>query len=420
MMAREYANAASGERGMLTSGRSPRALHLLRLFTRVFAVVGILVVIGTLVAASTAQAAVSISRAEVSGTQLRIEGQARANSTVTVDGVAMGTSDGSGGFRIARTGYTAPADCTVDVNDGSATAATARLSGCTVSSTPPPPSGDTTAPTVPGNLTATLSGTTANLSWTASTDNVGVTGYRITRNGAPHTTVLNTFYNGTNLTPGTYTYTVAAVDAAGNVSAASNSASVTVPPPPTTDTTAPTVPANLTATVVGTTVSLSWGISTDDTAVAGYRVTRNGAVLGTTNDTTFLDLGLAAGTYTYSVVAFDAAGNTSAASNSTSATVASAAPLSFITPSQMPDATVGQAYLGYIVSSDPPGPSTFKFKLVSGSVPSGTSFVKNTLPNRPEARVVGTPTRAGTFSFTVEVQDNTGATARRTFSIRVI
>jgi hypothetical protein len=57
-----------------------------------------------------------------------------------VDGVAMGTSDGSGRFRIERSGFTAPADCTVDVNDGSATAATARLSGCTVSSTSPPPS----------------------------------------------------------------------------------------------------------------------------------------------------------------------------------------------------------------------------------------------------------------------------------------
>jgi len=104
------------------------------------AVVGVLVLIGALLVASEAQAAVSISRAELSGTQLRIEGQASANRTITVDGVAMGTSDGSGRFRIERSGFTAPADCTVDVNDGSATAASARLSGCTVSSTPPPSS----------------------------------------------------------------------------------------------------------------------------------------------------------------------------------------------------------------------------------------------------------------------------------------
>src|SRR5215208_6273435 len=104
------------------------------------ALVGALVLIGALVVASAAQAAVSISRAELSGTQLRIEGQASPNRTITVDGVAMGTSDGSGRFRIERSGFAAPADCTVDVNDGSATPTTARLSGCTVSSSPPPPS----------------------------------------------------------------------------------------------------------------------------------------------------------------------------------------------------------------------------------------------------------------------------------------
>jgi hypothetical protein len=51
----------------------------------------------------------------------------------------MGTSDGAGRFRIERSGFTAPADCTVDVNDGSASPTSARLSGCTVSSSTPPP-----------------------------------------------------------------------------------------------------------------------------------------------------------------------------------------------------------------------------------------------------------------------------------------
>src|SRR5829696_207393 len=104
------------------------------------AVVGMLVLIGALVVASVAQAAVSISRAELNGTQLRIEGQASPNHIITVDGVVMGTSDGGGKFRIDRSGFTAPADCTVDVNDGSTTAASARLSGCTLSSSPPPSS----------------------------------------------------------------------------------------------------------------------------------------------------------------------------------------------------------------------------------------------------------------------------------------
>jgi hypothetical protein len=121
---------------MATSRKSLSGAYTTRL-----AVVGMLLLIGALAVAPAAQAAVtSISRAELSGTQLRIEGQASPNRTITVDGVAMGTSDGGGRFRIERSGFSAPADCTVEVNDGSATAATARLSGCTVSSSPPPSS----------------------------------------------------------------------------------------------------------------------------------------------------------------------------------------------------------------------------------------------------------------------------------------
>jgi hypothetical protein len=66
-----------------------------------------------------------VSRAELRSGTLRLEGNAAANRTITVDGVAMGTSDGSGRFRIERRGFVAPADCTVDVNEGSATATTA-------------------------------------------------------------------------------------------------------------------------------------------------------------------------------------------------------------------------------------------------------------------------------------------------------
>ena len=81
-----------------------------------------------LVATPPAGAAVTVSGAEMKDGRLRLEGRAVANRTITVDGAAMGTSDGSGSFRIERS-FTAPADCTVDVNDGSATPANARLSG---------------------------------------------------------------------------------------------------------------------------------------------------------------------------------------------------------------------------------------------------------------------------------------------------
>jgi hypothetical protein len=96
------------------------------------------------VVASAADADVRVSRAELSGTRLRLEGTALPSRSITVDGLALGTSDAAGSFRIERDPFTAPADCTVDVNDGSAAPATVTLSGCSVSA-PPPPSSATAA-----------------------------------------------------------------------------------------------------------------------------------------------------------------------------------------------------------------------------------------------------------------------------------
>ena len=101
----------------------------------------------------------------------------------------------------------------------------------TISGSPPPP--DTTSPSVPTNPTATAaSSTQVNLSWTVSTDNVGVTGYKIFRNGGatPIGTSSTNSYSDTSVSAGnTYTYTVSAYDAAGNESAKSASAGATTP-----------------------------------------------------------------------------------------------------------------------------------------------------------------------------------------------
>jgi len=90
-------------------------------------------------------------------------------------------------------------------------------------------SSDTTAPSSPSGLAA--SGTTTNstnLNWNASTDNVGVTGYQIFRNGSQVGTTASTNYTDSGLSGATgYGYTVKATDAAGNVSAASNTANIT-------------------------------------------------------------------------------------------------------------------------------------------------------------------------------------------------
>ena len=80
---------------------------------------------------------------------------------------------------------------------------------------------DTTPPTVPGGLKATsVSSSQINLSWNASTDNVGVAGYKVFRNGSQIATTTRTSYSDTGLMPSTtYSYAVSAYDAAGNNSA---------------------------------------------------------------------------------------------------------------------------------------------------------------------------------------------------------
>ncbi len=82
---------------------------------------------------------------------------------------------------------------------------------------------DTQAPTTPTNLSATaVSSSQINLSWTASTDNIGVVGYHIYRDSVEIATITTTSYQNTGLTPSiSYAYAVSAYDAAGNGSFAS-------------------------------------------------------------------------------------------------------------------------------------------------------------------------------------------------------
>lgn len=182
---------------------------------------------------------------------------------------------------------------------------------------------DTQAPTAPGRLRAT-GGTTnsVSLAWDASTDNVGVTGYRILRGGTFVATVSTTSWTDTNVVPAVlYSYQIVAVDAAGNRSAGSNVLSLAWEGTEGgTDTQAPSAPVNLHITAVtSSSVTLAWAHSTDDTGVAGYRVLQNGVEVGTTTDGTFTVTGLASHTqYSYAVVAFDAADNASAKSNTVS------------------------------------------------------------------------------------------------------
>lgn len=172
---------------------------------------------------------------------------------------------------------------------------------------------DETPPTQVQNLTATaVSDTRINLSWSAATDNVGVTGYRITRDGSTLTEVSGTSHADTGLTPNTqYTYTVAAFDFAGNVGTASSEAQATTFEE--VDTQAPTNPTNLVATATGaTTIELTWTASSDNIGVDHYEVWRDDAFLANAPSNSYNDSGLTPETqYAYKVLAVDAADNKS-------------------------------------------------------------------------------------------------------------
>ena len=149
------------------------------------------------------------------------------------------------------------------------------------------------------------------VSWTASTDNVGVTGYGAYKNGTLAGSPTTTSYTFNGLTCGTsYTLAVDAADAAGNRSAQTSTTLSTNACP---DTTPPTTPTGLTTSAVAqTSITLSWTASSDNVGVTGYRLYLGGSQVGTSLSTSYVFSGLTCGTsYTLGVAAVDAAGNVS-------------------------------------------------------------------------------------------------------------
>jgi RHS repeat-associated protein len=172
---------------------------------------------------------------------------------------------------------------------------------------------DTQAPSSPSNLAYSFIATTSvGLIWEPSTDNVCVTGYEVYNGQNTPETVTGTSVTVTSLQPDTsYSFTVRAKDAAGNLSEASNELTVTTENEK--DTEPPTVPQGLTASeITDTGMVLTWEVSSDNVNVDGYEVYRNNELLGTVENSTFIDSGLQPNTdYSYSVKAFDGNNNKS-------------------------------------------------------------------------------------------------------------
>ncbi len=175
---------------------------------------------------------------------------------------------------------------------------------------------DLEAPNAPPGLNATLvSDTEAQLSWGESTDNVGVLGYLIYRDGTDIGSSAENAFLDQALDPSTtYAYTVTAFDEAGNESAPSTETSVGTPP----ESEPPSQPQNLQALfAIETGISLSWTESIDNVGVTFYRVLRNGEPLAEVQSASYVDGAVDPGkVYSYHVVALVAAGNVSTSSES--------------------------------------------------------------------------------------------------------
>ncbi|WP_285706649.1 PQQ-dependent sugar dehydrogenase [Microtetraspora sp. NBRC 16547] len=244
---------------------------------------------------------------------------------ITVNGVSVGSRSYP-----ATGNWDTWADDTFTANLN-AGANTIRATATTVNGGPnvdkltvsPASGGDTQPPTTPGTPSCTDIATDAlTLNWGSSTDNVGVVAYDIYNDGnklaeAPGSQTSTRL---TGLTPNTqYRLSVFGRDAAGNVSIGSQTVACTTRA--STDTEAPSGPSALAqSNITANSVDLTWTGSTDNVGVTSYEV-RSGTsayktVTGNPPATSTTVTGLACDTpYTLAVVALDAAGNVSAASN---------------------------------------------------------------------------------------------------------
>lgn len=268
--------------------------------------------------------------------------------SVSLDGAAKPNIDTYSASRIDQaavlvlSGLTNADHTLVLTNTGNKNAASSNIitaiDRVDVSSTTAP-AGDTVAPSAPANLSAAPAATTkVNLSWTASTDNVGVVGYDILRNGvtiATTSTAATTYSDSSVVANTSYSYAVKAYDAARLRSASSNTVSVTTPSG--TTNTAPVGPAFLREPVLtyngwagckpttGCAITLSWDAATDDSGTIDHYDVYNGDKKVNTapiTSTSYADTNVQeSGYYKYKVFAYDKQGLASGGSTTLSRSI---------------------------------------------------------------------------------------------------
>ena len=273
-------------------------------------------------------------------------------------------------------------------------------------------------PATPAAPTATAGTLSATVSWTAPASNGSpITGYVITPylNGTAQTaqtfSSTATTQTLTGLTAGgSYTFTVAAVNALGTGAASPQSSAVT-------PYTLPGAPAITAVSAGDSAASLSWSAPASNgySAITGYVVTPyvNGAAQTpqtfTGTATTQTVTGLTPGTsYTFTVAAVNAAGTGPASARSSAVTVNAGPSLTFAAP---PAGEVGVPYSDQLTASG--GTGALTWSVSSGSLPGGLAL------NSSTGLLSGTPTASGSFSFTVRITDTAGGTASKAVTLSI-
>ncbi len=290
---------------------------------------------------------------------------------------------------------------------------------------------DTTAPTAPGTPALTVSSATQiAMTWAASTDAVGVTGYRLERcSGSANcntytqiATPVTTSYTDTGLTASTiYRYRVRAIDAAGNLSTYSGASNATTLAPP--DTTPPTISNIILSAITSSGATISWTTNEAADTQVEYGLTTaygsNSALNSTlvTSPHSATISGLAPGTsYHYRVKSRDAAGNLSTSLDNVFTTTAGPDTTAPSIPTAVIVTPTGetQIQLSWTASVDPtvPGQNT-------SGVASYSIYRNNTLINTSATTAyLDTGLVGGTaYSYQISATDEAGNTSTKTVAI---
>ena len=412
--------------------------------------------------ATRAEAAVMVSRAELNGTQLRVDGAgALPNHSVSVNpGAVTGTSDSGGQFRVQSSAYKS-STCQVTVSDG-ATSSTVRLSGCTPSPPPPAPGPAPIASISPTSLTYASQGTgttsAAKLVTVTNSGNSSLSVSSAALGGANAADYVKSTDACSGVTvavgsscsvsiafkpsvAGTRTASLAFTDNAANSpqSVSISGTGATPPPPPSSGPAVTLTPTSLTfaAQTIGTSAPAQ-SITVTNTGNSGLFI--NSAATRGANPLDFTEVGDGCSGLTL------APGTNCIVSINFSPTATGTRSATFILTDNAPASPQTVPVTGTGTGTNPPLAIDTRFMTCTGGVcdPGAGSnvFVNNfytttflasggTAPYtwsgqpppgltlRPSGLSLGTPTNIGTTRFNITVTDASGATATGIFSLTV-